>query len=131
MDDFKYVYRIDDDEELFTSESEVLDFISEIIFEEKDYTLKNSDFTITRYKQIKPDHKYFAKIDIDHIIRALKESALLLDAGSSYLSDLTDDKKESLSNAMLETLITYLNKNVKQPNLTIIEFDSEFTLPDD
>ena len=131
MDALKYVYRIDDDEELYNSEREVSDFISEIIFDEKDYNLKNSDFTITRYKQIKPDHKYFAKIDIDHIISALKESALLLDVGSSYLSDLTDDKKEDLSNAMLETLITYLNKNVKQPNLTIIEYDGEFTLPDD
>ena len=130
MDALKYVYRIDDDDELYYSEREVLDYIYEIIFDEKDYILKKSDFSIYRYKQIKPNHKYFAKIDTNHIISAIKESALL-EGDSCYLSDLTDEKKEELSNAMLETLITYLNKNVKQPNLTITKFDSEFTLPDD
>lgn len=130
MNDVKYVYRIDDDEELYYSEREVLDFISEAIFDEKDYTLKKSDFDIYRYKLMKPDHKYFAKFDINHMINAIK-ATVQLEGDSSYLEDLTDVKKAELSDAMLETLITYLNKNVKQPDVAIIEFDSVFTLPDD
>ena len=55
MDAIKYVYRIDDDDELYYSEREVLDYIYEIIFDEKDYILKKSDFSIYRYKQIEDD----------------------------------------------------------------------------